>query len=112
VKLTGERLDADADEGRQRAGLEPGGDFQGSRLRVRVLFGIRSVSVSVLEVDAKILDGLPAKLLDDPRPDCVGEGQRVAGAWFELKRLVERARIRRILLERGQGERTELPGRV
>jgi hypothetical protein len=44
---------------------------------VAVLFIVRPIAVPILEVDAEILDRLPAQLLDDTGADCIGEADRV-----------------------------------
>ncbi len=81
AKLLAERLDANAEEGGQRPGLEPAGDLLGGRGRVAVLLGLGAIAVAVLEIDAKILDRLALELLDDAPVDGVREpGRRIAPA--------------------------------
>ena len=70
------RLDPDADEWRQRARLETGGDLLGDRYGMAVLFGVRPDAVAVLEVDAEVLDRLARQLVDDAAAN--GLGQRRA----------------------------------
>ena len=65
LQLLGERLDADADEGRQAPGREPGGHLAGGGLGVAVLLRVRTVAVAILEVGPEVLDRLAAEPLGD-----------------------------------------------
>jgi hypothetical protein len=69
VQLSRERLDANADERRQRAGLHGGGDFKRRRLGVPVLFGIRPDAVTVFEVQPIVLDRFAFELVDHASAD-------------------------------------------
>ena len=101
LQLLVERLDADADAGRQRA-LRPGrcDHVRGRRARKAILFVVGPVAEAVLEVDAEILDRLPLQLVDDARIDASGEfgcdGER--SARFALSARILRA------LESGRAE--------
>ena len=75
LQLLAQRLDADADERRQRAVRQPRRDLVGRGLRVAVLFVVGAVAVAVLEVDAEVLDRLARQLVDDARVDAVGEAR-------------------------------------
>ena len=75
--------------------------------RVAVLLVIGPVAVAVLEVDAEVLDRLARQLVDDARVDAVGERR-------DRGRSPRRARrgVGRVLVERPQRHRAELPRRV
>ncbi len=63
VQLTRERLDPDPDEGRERPIRHPGRYLFGSRPGVPILLVVGAMPVSILEIDAEILNGLPSQLL-------------------------------------------------
>src|SRR5215212_1034912 len=67
------RLDANADEGRQRALLTSVSSFGRSRDRVSVLFFVRPVSVTVFKVDAKVFDGFSHQFVCDSSINRVGQ---------------------------------------
>ena len=76
LELLAQRLDADADEGRQRVLPETQRHLLGRRSGVGVFLGVGPVAVAVLEVDAEVLDRLVAQLLDDARVHRLGERSR------------------------------------
>ena len=90
-KILGQRLDADADERRQHAGLSSaarhglrGGDG------VSVFFVVGPVAVAVLEVDAVVLDRLALELGEGPFPDALRESfVRQAEAGGQVARVGE-----------------------
>jgi hypothetical protein len=73
MKLARHGLDADADERRQRGGLQAGGDLERGGARVAVFFGVRPRAVAVLEVDAEVFDRLAPQLLQHPGAHRRGE---------------------------------------
>ena len=132
---TGERLDADADEGRERALLEAAGQLPGRPGRVAVLLGVGADAVAVLEVEPVVLHRLMFELGPDASEDGVGEpGLGLARLHLErlgleprlellasLVRLGERSRsgklegpsegyeVGGVLLEGSPGQRPHLP---
>ncbi len=73
LQLLGERLDPDADRRRKRSRRQARRDLARRLRRVSVLFGVRAISVAVLEVDPEVLDGLAAQFLEDALGDFRGE---------------------------------------
>jgi hypothetical protein len=93
-KLLGKRFDAKAYERRQASVADSSRQLPRDDARMMVLFGIRAIAVSVLEVDAIILDGLATKLVAEPRiealergvagdAECVAECRRARGELVE-----------------------------
>ena len=111
VQLLDERLDADADERRQRAGVEPRATSLRRRLRVAVLLGVRAVAVAVLEVDSEVLDRLAAQLLCNSRADLLCEA-RPGLARVEPENPIERLRIRCVLVQGRHCENAKFRRRV
>ena len=62
-----ERLDPDAEEGRQAVSRQPGRAFRTSRPRHPVLLRIRADAEPILEIDPEILDRLAPELLSQAR---------------------------------------------
>jgi hypothetical protein len=73
---------------------------------VAVLLRVGPVPVAVFEVDPEVLDRLPAELLDDALEDLRRGSRR------QPERRAESGGVRRVLLERPQGERAQPRGRV
>ena len=73
LQLFVQRLDPDADPGRQRARRQRGRHFVGRRLRDAILFLVRPVAEAVLEIDAEVLDRLARQLVDDAEVDAIGQ---------------------------------------
>ena len=109
VQFVRHRLDPDADEWRQRASLETGGDLLSDRYGMRVLFGIRPDAVSVLEVDAEVLDRLARQLVDDAAANSLGQRALVR---TQSERSGKRRRVGRVLLEHGSCDRAYSCGGV
>src|SRR5207244_10078699 len=105
-QLLRERLDADADERRERAVLHAGGDFARGGGGVAVLLVVGTVAVSVLEVDAEVFHRFAAKLLDDARVN------RLRLRAIDADGGRERRAVRRVLLKRAQRELAQLLRRV
>ena len=63
MQLTRERLDPDPGEGRERPTSHPGRQLHGGRPGVPILLVVGAMPVSILEVDAEVLHGLPPQLL-------------------------------------------------
>ena len=108
LQLVGERLDADADERRQRARLHALRHLLRGSGGVPVLLGIGPVPVAVLEVDPEILDRLVLQLLRHAPIDRRGERLRELPA----KRFREQLGRRGVLLQRPQGDDAQLLCRV
>ena len=66
-ELLAERLDADANSGRQRAIGGGCRDFKSGRHGDPVFFFVRSISEAVLEIDSKIFNWIPLKLVHNQR---------------------------------------------
>ena len=92
AQLVAEVLDPDADERRERAVRGAGGDFDGGRFGVPVLFRVRPVAVAVLEIQPEVLDRLALQLLRHPRVDARRGGRR------EAEHRAERVRIRGVFV--------------
>src|SRR5207244_13383938 len=73
LQFLAERLDADADAGRQRARGQAGRHFVGRSACKSILFFIRAAAEAVLEIDAEITDRLARQLVDDARVDAIGQ---------------------------------------
>src|SRR5439155_12618065 len=73
LQLLGERLDADADSGRQRAAFQRDRDMTSSICGICVLFVVGPVSKTVLEIDPEILDRLAPQLVDETGVETCGE---------------------------------------
>ena len=72
-----------------------------------VLLGVHAIPVAVLEVDAKVLDRLASQLVDDAGPDRGGIDVRP-----QSDSAREVSRIRRVLVQRFEGQRSKLRGGV
>ena len=81
VQLVRHRLDADADERRQRAGDHAGGDFLRCRLRVAIFLGVGPRAVAVLEIETEILDRFALELGEDALADGVRPSTRGPPPW-------------------------------
>ena len=89
----------------------PAATSLGGRLRMAVLFGVRTIAVAVLEIDAEVFDRLAPQLLDDRARTCranaaVDAVARSSSAGASV------ARVGRVLVERRQRQRAELRRRV
>ncbi len=71
-----------------------------------VLFLIRTIAVTIFEVDAEILDRLPLQLFDDARVDDRRDRTR------QPDRIRKRVRIRRMIPKRALRKSAELDGGV
>jgi hypothetical protein len=91
--LFGHRFDADSEERRQDALGTTTAHLACTPQRVLVLFFVRPDAVAVLEVDAKVFDGLGPELVDNARPHLLRE------LWFEVERARQGRRVRRMLIE-------------
>jgi hypothetical protein len=105
-QLTRERLDANADEGRERAAGHPVGDGFGGADGIAVLLGIGAVAVAVLEVDAVVFHRLALQLGEHAGVDAIGQGLGHAEG------VRERVGVGRVLAHGPQGQGPELAGRV
>ena len=104
VQLLRHRLDADADERRQRSRRQPP-RLPRRPLRVAVFFGVGPDAVAVLEVDAEVFDRLARELFDDAGANRVGEpGLRPAPSPSARRASRASARTRRAR----SAQRTEL----
>jgi hypothetical protein len=108
LQLCRHRLDPDADERRQGAVLQPGGHLLRRRDGMAVLFGVRTVTVAVLEIEPVVLDRLGAELVDDAGANRCREGDGVAVGRVQVERRRKRWRIGRIFLQRRRCQRPEL----
>ena len=97
-----QRLDADADERRQRAGDQARGGLLRGLRGVVVFLVVGAVAVTVLEVDAEVLDSLAVQLL----AYALEHLRREVAA--DADRLAERVGIGRVGIERAQRELAEL----
>ena len=104
AQLIAQRLDADPDEGRERALAHAARYLLGAGLGVSVLLGVGAVAVAVLEVDSVVLDRLALQLLDDARVHGAREGLRS----LQSDRARERSGIGRVLIERAHRRGPEL----
>ena len=71
-----------------------------------VLFGVRTIAVSVLEIDPEILDRLARQLFDQPRVEAVRRPR------VRSPTQPPASRRRRVLVERPQGHRAQLLRRI
>ena len=108
VQLEGKRLEADAEEGRQRSGGHPGSDLLGGADGVVIFFGVGTEAEAVFEVDAKVFDRLTLEFLDDTSVE--GAGQLIVAG--EGEDPGEGGKVGGELLERAEGRAAQPPGRV
>ena len=106
AQLLAEVLDANADEGRQRAVLRAVRDFDRGGGGMAVLFRVRAVAVAVLEIQAEVFDRLAAELLDDPGVHALG------GSGIEAEHRDERRAVGRVLAQDAQRRGAEFRRRV
>ena len=109
LELGVERLDADADERRQRVRGESLRHLFRGGFGVAVFLGVGPRAVTVLEVDPVVLDRLVVQLVDDAAVQVV---RRVAVQVREPERAGERAGVGRVLLQRAQRGRAHARGDV
>ena len=102
VKLVRERLDADADERRQRASLLSFRDFLCGELDVMIFLGVGPRAVPIFEVDAEVFDGLTLELGEDAGV------HRLRETLIETDRAREPWRVRAVRRERSLRELAEL----
>ena len=71
-----QRLDADADERRQRTRREAARHFRRARGGVAIFLGVGAVAVAVLEIEPEIFHRLAPQLLDDAGVDLLRQAPR------------------------------------
>src|SRR5262249_42755000 len=106
LRLLVQRLDPDADSGRERARSQTGSRLFRRRTGEAVLFIVRAPAETILEIDAEVFHGLVRELSHDP-----GVNPRREPV-IELEDLCQRRRVRRGLLKDIESCRAELPCRV
>ena len=73
IAFVAERLDADADEGRQYALAHPDRQLFAHRDGVEILFLVRAIAIAILEIDPHVLDRLDRQLVLHPTINRVGD---------------------------------------
>ncbi|EXI68770.1 MAG: hypothetical protein AW08_01082 [Candidatus Accumulibacter adjunctus] len=92
LALVGKGLDANADERREDVLAHPLGDLVRRGDGVTILLVVRPIAVAILEVDAVVLDGLRAQLLEHPVVDGEREPRRLLDLAHLLRAAFQRAR--------------------
>ena len=103
MELFRHRLDAYANEWRQRSGFQTRRHLPRRGLRVAVLFRINAVAVAVLEIYPEIFDWLATEFFDDASADGCGIDVRA-----EPERSDQCLSVRGVFVQRGECNCTQL----